>query len=306
MNLDDVLREFAEAGNNLPRDSMQWALDHWDETAPPLVQMLDDYVTGRDRSEDVAETLFFGLHLAGQKQETLLFPGLCRLLHDAEAAQRVFGEAITETLRGILVGTYDGNLAALKAVIDNTATDDFIRDTALLVVAYLTRIGRVTEAEMREYLTDLHDRLDLEIDDILMAGWIMTIAYLGFEDLVPRVEALYQLPAMQYPLIESDEFHDKLAQTLADPSSMAGFDAEHVRPLTDVIAELSAWASFSGEDDEADELFSDEDELSDEDWAALLPEVPRGEPLLNPMRHVGRNDPCPCGSGKKYKKCCLA
>lgn len=23
------------------------------------------------------------------------------------------------------------------------------------------------------------------------------------------------------------------------------------------------------------------------------------------MRNVGRNDPCPCGSGKKYKKCCL-
>lgn len=24
------------------------------------------------------------------------------------------------------------------------------------------------------------------------------------------------------------------------------------------------------------------------------------------MTSVGRNDPCPCGSGKKYKKCCLA
>jgi protein O-GlcNAc transferase len=23
------------------------------------------------------------------------------------------------------------------------------------------------------------------------------------------------------------------------------------------------------------------------------------------MAKVGRNDPCPCGSGKKYKKCCL-
>lgn len=22
-------------------------------------------------------------------------------------------------------------------------------------------------------------------------------------------------------------------------------------------------------------------------------------------RKVGRNDPCPCGSGKKFKKCCL-
>jgi len=22
-------------------------------------------------------------------------------------------------------------------------------------------------------------------------------------------------------------------------------------------------------------------------------------------KRVGRNDPCPCGSGKKFKKCCL-
>jgi uncharacterized protein YecA (UPF0149 family) len=26
-------------------------------------------------------------------------------------------------------------------------------------------------------------------------------------------------------------------------------------------------------------------------------------PLRNPVK-VGRNDPCPCGSGLKYKKCC--
>lgn len=23
------------------------------------------------------------------------------------------------------------------------------------------------------------------------------------------------------------------------------------------------------------------------------------------MKDVGRNDPCPCGSGKKYKQCCI-
>lgn len=26
-------------------------------------------------------------------------------------------------------------------------------------------------------------------------------------------------------------------------------------------------------------------------------------PVRNPMREVGRNDPCPCGSGSKFKKC---
>jgi uncharacterized protein YecA (UPF0149 family) len=30
-----------------------------------------------------------------------------------------------------------------------------------------------------------------------------------------------------------------------------------------------------------------------------------GEQTVIKGEQVGRNDPCPCGSGKKYKKCCL-
>jgi len=33
-----------------------------------------------------------------------------------------------------------------------------------------------------------------------------------------------------------------------------------------------------------------------------LPQVLRREPVRNPDK-VGRNDPCPCGSGRKFKKC---
>ncbi len=29
-----------------------------------------------------------------------------------------------------------------------------------------------------------------------------------------------------------------------------------------------------------------------------------GEPFVRTDRKIGRNDPCPCGSGKKYKNCC--
>jgi len=32
--------------------------------------------------------------------------------------------------------------------------------------------------------------------------------------------------------------------------------------------------------------------------------VVTGEPVVRSEPKVGRNDPCPCGSGKKYKKCC--
>ena len=43
---------------------------------------------------------------------------------------------------------------------------------------------------------------------------------------------------------------------------------------------------------------------ADDGWSFVSDDF-RTDPQTNPFRHVGRNDPCPCGSGKKYKKCCL-
>ena len=39
--------------------------------------------------------------------------------------------------------------------------------------------------------------------------------------------------------------------------------------------------------------------------ATSYPSAPASRELLTRVKTVGRNDPCPCGSGKKYKKCCL-
>lgn len=39
-------------------------------------------------------------------------------------------------------------------------------------------------------------------------------------------------------------------------------------------------------------------------WVSGFQHMP-SETIKNRTRHIGRNDPCPCGSGKKFKKCCL-
>lgn len=61
------------------------------------------------------------------------------------------------------------------------------------------------------------------------------------------------------------------------------------------------WAEEAEEADTPEQLDLTDEDLLEEDLADLLPPTPvvRSEPK------VGRNDPCPCGSGKKYKKCCL-
>ncbi len=75
------------------------------------------------------------------------------------------------------------------------------------------------------------------------------------------------------------------------------------------------WNIYNPEDDLEHDALDDADwDEDDEDLNLLhlgLPPLPPGiqsfepsEPIRNKTRKVGRNNPCPCGSGKKYKKCC--
>jgi len=64
---------------------------------------------------------------------------------------------------------------------------------------------------------------------------------------------------------------------------------------------------WEDEDNGFDDDFN-EDEADDSEYEDESDESDEDEPPLKPIRdtapHTGRNDPCPCGSGKKYKKCC--
>jgi SEC-C motif-containing protein len=44
----------------------------------------------------------------------------------------------------------------------------------------------------------------------------------------------------------------------------------------------------------------------DGQWFFSEGEMIRNRPLRRETPKVGRNDPCPCGSGRKYKRCCGA
>jgi hypothetical protein len=59
--------------------------------------------------------------------------------------------------------------------------------------------------------------------------------------------------------------------------------------------------SFSSGDDTQDEL-PDESDVNGPIPAGTYSD--RLEPIRNVAPKIGRNAPCPCGSGKKYKKCC--
>jgi len=81
-----------------------------------------------------------------------------------------------------------------------------------------------------------------------------------------------------------------------------GYRVPGVRDRADIADRLREACEGSGRPDEARQ-FAEQAER-------LRQEPRRPAPGLSPgptarRVKVGRNDPCPCGSGKKYKKCCL-
>ncbi|GGN54474.1 SEC-C metal-binding domain-containing protein [Oceanobacillus indicireducens] len=85
-----------------------------------------------------------------------------------------------------------------------------------------------------------------------------------------------------------------------------GLEVEGLNDKLDVLERLEALYTELGMTQESVELLH---KIADEkgkrnigEWEEVLPLFQKN-PLVKTIK-VGRNDPCPCGSGKKYKKCC--
>ena len=94
---------------------------------------------------------------------------------------------------------------------------------------------------------------------------------------------------------EFEEILETASQT-DDPVAFVG--KEGMKPFTDTIGVLSQWHGFSEEHLRKER----KDEPAERQ---PIQTIQKTGTISNPHRNVGRNDPCPCGSGKKFKKCCL-
>ncbi len=281
MTFDDAVDAFIDP-DTFPATSIDWVLKEWDETGPRCRALLRAYVDGADFSERTEQALYVILHLLGERQDQASFPDLCRLALDADRCHSVLGDDGMAALPAMLISTFDGDRVPLHRLVEAEEADELLRGEALLSLAYLARSGRFPESEMYRYLADCVDRLQPRRQYFVWAGWVRAVAALGFAGLSSRAEQLFQAGLIDPTYMNSADFWGDLRDAQADPGGMSGQAWEGIGPIGQAL----------------DWLQPDADQFDSRLAAA--------EPLRNPLRNVGRNDACPCGSGKKYKKCCLA
>jgi hypothetical protein len=246
-------------------------------------------------SDDESLLLFRVPHILGAARDREACQPLLRLLRRPfDEVDALLGDAVTESLAKIATGVFDDDIDALFALIIDGSIDGFIREALFGAATFLTWERRIARDRFREFLVRFYEERPAEDGDQAWAGWLQAISLLGLRDLVPLVDGAFGEDRMPEEWIDRPQFDEDLAEAERAPDDIDRFTQNHLGYIEDVLVSL-AWVR--GTEDAVDE--SDEEAP----WTDLA--YPN-EPVRNRWRHVGRNDPCPCGSGKKAKKCCLA
>jgi hypothetical protein len=311
-----LIDRFAKAGHVLPVAALREADARWEEVAPALLASLEAFAAGTDRSDDAATACFFIAFLAAQKREVRAFPLLCRLGHDGDAMEAMLGDGVTENLGSILADTWDGDLASLLALAGDGGADEYVRNAAFQALATLAVQGRIARDAMEAALHGLHARMlaGPKRQEMAWVGWVDAVATLGLERLAPQAHQVFSRGLIARMLMGRKHFDAHLAKGMAAETPAEKLDlvaGGHPTTIEDAVALLSGWHGFSKaaqQEAAARERRLAEARLADamRGDEAIARDFPRPIQPAAPPAKVGRNDPCPCGSGRKFKTCCLA
>ena len=113
----------------------------------------------------------------------------------------------------------------------------------------------------------------------------MCSAYLCADELIDDIKQAYREELIDESYVGLDEIESDIA--LGKDSVPSRLEADpNFQLVEDTEREIGWWACFH----------------------RVEPKAPSAPPVQfqRPGPKIGRNEPCPCGSGKKYKKCCGA
>jgi hypothetical protein len=299
MEIAEILHQLERFTGKFPRVAVEAAVARREEIAPELLRILDDTVNRAaelDAKGDY-EAHLFALFLLAQFRETRAYPLVVRFASlPVDLLDSLCGDVITDGLGRILASVCGRELAGIQSLIENESTDEWVRGAALSSLVTLVAAGQKSRDEIVNYFASLF-RGTLERKWSHM--WDALISYssdLYPAELLPDIERAYEEELVNPGYITLGNVKRDLA--MGQELVLARLaDDPHRRLVNDTVAEMERWACFR------------EDRTTDTVPAASASGVPPSAPS-SPIRRaapkIGRNEPCPCGSGKKYKKCCLA
>jgi len=296
MNIETILQELAQP-EGLPVEAIRAAEADRTAAVPAFLQVVEDYLAASSAQREKPNPLFFIFHLLGSWREKSAYRPLARLLRCPDI-DLLLGDCTGETSHRIMAAMFDGDPQPLYDVILDFNADEYARSSMFDALAMVTLRGELAREEAARFLAGCFTDLKPEENCFAWHGWQAAIAVLGLEHLRPLVKQAFERGSIETFWLGFDDFEEDLKAAIDDPAVPALVKRNCYTLFGDSIDEFSTWYCFSPKYEEDKRRA-----------AAAAAKAPRWDAVqaqaINPFKNVGRNDPCPCGSGRKFKKCCL-
>lgn len=305
----DILSDFQPGV--FPREALQTLIDQQEAATPLLLDYLETVAADIQTAIDNEQTdlMLFALYLLGQFRETRAYRPLIRLLEQLdETNDRFLGDLVTEGLPRIMASVCDGDITPIQKLAEDPEADEFIRGAAFYSLGTLTFQNQLSETELNDYCRAmLMGGLQYSDEDGYLPTALVSLCEMhGFADLLPVIREAYQ----RWPEMKLFSKLQQVEEELKSGEYRERNSSFHKELVTDTIGSLENWASFQPEaqykkeyDDDAFDSVSLFPKPQSSRATAGQESLAEGT-FVRETPKVGRNEPCPCGSGKKYKKCC--
>lgn len=294
MNLEQAIDKLKPYASKFPEEALDTIRANWAEAEKTMLDEIDwrlEHAWEGDRS-----ALFtYAIHLCAEMKTAAAFPrflALCRLPN--AALDYILGDIITETMPEMLARTCDGRIADLKALVESSEVNEFARSSALRALLALVCDKEWSRDEMARYCMDLLDHRLERIPTYIWDSVIDVAANLGAKEALPLIRRAFEAGLADETFNDFEYVEDHLLDNFKRPVSENNIDRQKFTTTED------ARGFFVGNWDEVADGGDNDPGLLD----ILLDYRP--DRFVEPgTPGIGRNDPCPCGSGRKYKKCCM-
>ena len=314
MEITEIIERFNRPGNTFDYEAVAAAIAHREEITSALLRVLAD-VAEQGRAFDPSGTRIaqlYAIYLLAQFRETRAYPLVVRIaLLPGDVLDVLFGDFVTTALDSALASVCGGDLDGIKSIIEDESADEWARGAAIDSLLALVVAGVKSREEVLEYFASLYrGKLARTPENAqVWSALVCSTADLYPEELMSEIERAYQDDLVDEGCVELQDVRRDLARGKQRMLQELAASPHH-QFINDTAKELGSWYSFhkgdEGEEGEVENDFDpwDDDPSESDPWLA----EPSSLGALTYRRtspKIGRNDPCPCGSGKKYKKCCI-
>lgn len=299
--INDIVDDLRYLTAGFPEVAIESALNKQIEITPILLKFLDEVIDNYESIEDFYFGHLHALYLLARFREKQAFDRAIKIMSlPNDWPENLLGDTITEDLHNIVASLYDGDLASIHAIIENPKLNTWSRNAALKTLLVFVKEKILEREDVILYFETLFDHPSFKDDMDAITNLVNACCDLYPSELQNKIQC-----AFDRGIVDDFVVDMKWVKSILSNSQEAALEKflndKHYSLINDDdVRSVKNWACFSekiGKGIENDLEYHKPEKTSYHDTQVFSP--------VRTLPKIGRNDPCPCNSGKKYKKCCI-